>query len=146
MSGMESLEKVLALAVPQDPDLAMVLLMIRKIAAGELDDSQLANLGYQAFGREFERPLTLIRAYLIETASASTRQLRIVRQNHPKMTHDEGMMLDALALVRPDADAAQALLRQLCGSADVSAPLAAAHLLARALIDLGCPLGGTDRD
>ena len=76
MSGMESLEKVLALAVPQDPDLAMVLLMIRKIAAGEMDDSQLANLGYQAFGREFERPLTLIRAYLMPSAGRENETAR----------------------------------------------------------------------
>ncbi len=144
MKTAESLEKILSLVVPEDPDLALVLLMIRKMASGELHDSELANLGYQAFGREYERPLTLIRAYLIETASASTRPLKIVRHNHPRMTADEGRMLDALVLAPRDPQACTALLRELCAARDVSIPQAAAQLLARALIDMGCPLGAPD--
>ena len=141
MAHAESLENALSLTVPDDPDLALVLLMLRKMASGDLHDTELAELAYQAFGREYERPLTLIRAYMIEAASASQRRIRIVRQSCNRMTNDEGRMLDALVLATRDRDSAEVELRELCDSSEVVAPLAAAQLLAGALIDLGCPLG-----
>ncbi len=141
MNQAESKQKVLPLAVPQDPDLALVLLLLRRMASGDLHRDEIAALGYQAFGRDYERPLTLIRAYLIETCTGATRRISMVGKDHGRMTYDEGRLIDTLVLALRDGEGARAHLRELTGREDVDAPLAAARLLAGALIEMGCPLG-----
>ena len=113
MAQVESTKNLLPLAVPADPDLALVLLLIRKMASGSLHDQALAALAYQAFGREYERPLTLIRAYLIETCNASVRPVQLVRQECARMTYDEGRLIDALVLSLRDGEGARGHLQEL---------------------------------
>jgi hypothetical protein len=130
----------LTLAVPEDPDLGMMLMLLRRLASRDLHEPDVVRLAHQAFGRNFERPLTLIRAYLIETATACTVAIKIAPHGKDKMTADEGQMIAIVALAAEDPAAAEAQLRLLCKSNDVINPLIIAQVLAKALIELGCSL------
>lgn len=144
MEEIKARQESLPFAVPQDPDLALVLLLIRKIAAGTASCGEIEAFAYQAFGHDYERPLTLARAYLIETCTAAKHPIAVIGKDHPRMTADEALMIEALVLCRSDLGAAEDCLIALTDQAEPFAPLAAARLLAGALADLGCLLGDTE--
>lgn len=140
MPSPDALSKDLPLAVPSDPDLALVLALLRRMAARDLHEPELAEIAHQGFGRNFERPLTLLRAYLIETACASTRQIRIAPGASGRMTSDEGQMLSILSAAAHSPGTVLEMLEELCASSQVDAPRAIVGLLANVLTEAGCPL------
>lgn len=140
MPSSKALPRDLPLAVPNDPDLALVLALLRRMAARDLYEPEIAEIAHQGFGRNFERPLTLLRAYLIETASASTRQLRMAPGATGRMTDDEGRMLSILSAAAHSPNAVPVMLEELCASDQVEAPRAIVGLLANVLTQAGCPL------
>jgi hypothetical protein len=144
MTSPDAVFQDLPLAVPNDPDLALVLALLRRMAARDLHEPEIAEIAHQGFGRNFERPLTLLRAYLIETASASTRQIRIAPGATGRMTADEGRMLSILSAAAHRPGTVPGLLEELCASDRVDAPRAIVGLLANVLTEAGCPLTPVD--
>ncbi|MEQ1542219.1 MAG: hypothetical protein HOO94_04395 [Novosphingobium sp.] len=140
MSSLNAPSMDLPLAVPNDPDLALVLALLRRMAARDLFEPEIAEIAHQGFGHNFERPLTLLRAYLIETASASTRQIRMAPGATGRMTSDEGQMLTILSAAAHHPGQVSGMLQELCASSDVAAPQAIVGLLASVLTGAGCPL------
>ncbi len=76
----------------------IVLKLIRRMGAHGLHDAWASWIAVQHFGAAFRQPLTLLRCFMRELALASHRPIHIASCCAPRMTRDEALMLEALAL------------------------------------------------
>lgn len=86
----------LALPLPQAPQERVLLVMFRRMAIHGLQDSRAAMLALHHFGGGFRRPLTLMRCFMHELATGSTRHIRIAPCCASRMTLDESLMVGSV--------------------------------------------------
>ena len=109
--------------------------------ANGLDDACAAHAFVTAFGKDFRRPLILLRTLMMELSSVSTRPIQIAPWCCSRMTPDEGALLAVLGKSTTCEATANLLLTDMLGVRDAGGPLATATALAIAFADMGMPLG-----
>lgn len=126
---------------PDDPAPRLLLFAFRQMGAHGIDDATAAHAFVTTFGKDFRRPLVLLRTLMLELSAAARRPLQIAPWCCGRMTGCEGAVLGVVAKTLTNTPAAELLLADLLGTRDVQGPLATATALATAFADLGMPLG-----
>lgn len=126
---------------PDDPAQRLLLFGFRQMGANGLDDACAAHAFMTAFGKDFRRPLLLLRTLMMELSASATRPLQIAPWCCGRVTPAEGAFLAVTAKALTNERAAAFLLADLLAVRDASSPLATATALAIAFADLGMPLG-----
>lgn len=125
---------------PEDPGARLLLFGVRQMGANGLNDASAAHAFLVAFGKEFRRPLVLLRALMADMAAVSDGPIQIAPWCCPRMTGAEATVLAVLARARTNAPAARMLLRDLLGIRDANGIFATARVLSNSFADLGLPL------
>lgn len=116
------------------------LRIVRMMAIGGIDDAGAANALFSQYGGKYRRPLVLVRALMLELSRASNRRIKLAPPCCNRITHDEALMLRALA--RPE-QAFPACHTDACELLDSDQALAAAtcfQAVSACFADLGTPL------
>ncbi|HSX55905.1 MAG TPA: DUF6628 family protein [Sphingomonas sp.] len=140
MSAIATLGLALPRLQPDDPGARLLLFGIRQMGAGGLNDAAAAHAFVTAFGRDFRRPLILLRSLMAEMSAASAGPIQIAPWCCARMTAAESATIEIVARVTHDIPRARVLLADLLGVRQVDGVLATAHALANAFGDLGLPL------
>jgi hypothetical protein len=133
--------QVLPQLQPEDPAARLLIFGIRQMGAHGLDDACAAHAFVTAFGKDFRRPLLLLRTLMMEMSASSARPIQIAPWCCPRMTSSEATLLSVLSRSSENERAAGLLLADLLGKREAGAILATAGALAIAFADLGLPLG-----
>lgn len=126
---------------PEDPAQRLLLFGFRQMGAHGLDDACAAHAFVTAFGKDFRRPLILLRTLMMELSAASARPIQIAPWCCGRITPCEGAILAVLQKSMHSETSANLLLADMLGVRDAGGPLATATALAIAFADLGMPLG-----
>ncbi|MFD1787235.1 DUF6628 family protein [Sphingomonas floccifaciens] len=126
---------------PDDPAPRLLLFAVRQMGAHGVDDAAAAHAFITAFGKDFRRPLILLRTLMLELSSAAQRPLQIAPWCCSRMTGCESALLAVVAKSLDNEAAARLLLADLLATRDPTGPLATATALAMAFADCGLPLG-----
>lgn len=126
---------------PEDPAPRLLLFAFRQMGAHGVGDAAAAHAFITAFGKDFRRPLVLLRTLMLELSATAQRPLKIAPWCCGRMTGCEGALLATLGKSLTNEPAAHLLLADMLGTRDAAAPLATATALAIAFADLGMPLG-----
>lgn len=140
MSAIATLGHTLPRLQPEDPGARLLLFGIRQMGAGGLHDAAAAHAFVTAFGRDFRRPLILLRSLMAEMSTASAGPIQIAPWCCARMTAAESVTLESIARAPHDPARAHLLLADLLGVRQADGVLATAHALANAFADLGLPL------
>ncbi len=140
MTAIATLGLALPRLQPDDPGARLLLFGIRQMGAGGLHDAAAAHAFVTAFGRDFRRPLILLRSLMAEMSTASAGPIQIAPWCCARMTAAESATIEIIARVTHDIPRARVLLADLLGVRQVDGVLATAHALANAFTDLGLPL------
>lgn len=140
MTAIATLGLALPRLQPEDPGARLLLFGIRQMGAGGLNDAAAAHAFVTAFGRDFRRPLVLLRSLMAEMSTASAGPIQIAPWCCARMTAAESATIEIIARAPYDPARAQLLLADLLGVRQVDSVLATAHALANAFADLGLPL------
>jgi hypothetical protein len=140
MTAIATLGLALPRLQPEDPGARLLLFGIRQMGAGGLNDAAAAHAFVTAFGRDFRRPLILLRSLMAEMSTASAGPIQIAPWCCARMTAAESATIEIIARVTHDIPRARVLLADLLGVRQVDGVLATAHALANAFADLGLPL------
>lgn len=125
---------------PHDSGARLLLMGVRRLGVGGLNDAHAASLMIGAFGLSFRRPLVLMRALMAELARASQRSIMIAPSSCCRMTIAESMLLRVVAGANGQPRRAHALLCHLCGIDGAIGVLSSAQAVAQAFADLGRPV------
>lgn len=125
---------------PDDPPARLLLFAFRQMGAHGVDDATAAHAFVTAFGRNFRRPLILLRTLMLELSAAATGPLQIAPWCCSRMTGCEGALLAVVGKSLRSERAAEMLLADMLGVRDAKGALATATALAIAFADLGMPL------
>lgn len=125
--------EMLPLPLPEGRTERAALVILRRMAAHGFRDAAATMLALETFGTGFRRVLVLLRAYMVELARGSNRTISLAPCCAMRMTDDEGLMMEALALAGEDSAAAARSLRLLSRNAHVGEPLSVACMVNRAL-------------
>ncbi len=137
---LHSLSEMLPHGWPSHEDRLLLLYGIRRTGAHGLHDAAAAHAYMTAFGREFRRPLLLLRALMAEVSKTSANPIQIAPCCCPRMTSGEAALVDVLGSVETHPERAELLLRDLLGVRHAGGLVATAHLLSLAFRDGGRPL------
>ncbi|MFV0623120.1 DUF6628 family protein [Sphingomonas sp. ac-8] len=118
----------------------LLLFGIRRTGAHGLNDAAAAHAFMTAFGKDFRRPLLLLRALMAEVSKVSANPIQIAPWCCPRMTAGEAALVEIVASVEAHPERAQLLLGDLLGIRHAGGSTATAHLLALAFRDGGMPL------
>ncbi|HEY0622201.1 DUF6628 family protein [Sphingomonas sp.] len=140
MTAIATLGHALPRLQPEDPGARLLLFGIRQMGAGGLHDAAAAHAFVTAFGRDFRRPLVLLRSLMAEMSTASAGPIQIAPWCCARMTAAESATLESIARAPHDPARAHLLLADLLGVRQADGVLATAHALANAFADLGLPL------
>ena len=140
MTAIATLGLALPRLQPEDPGARLLLFGIRQMGAGGLSDAAAAHAFVTAFGRDFRRPLILLRSLMAEMSTASAGPIQIAPWCCARMTAAESATIEIIARAPCDPARARVLLADLLGVRQVDGVLATAHALANAFTDLGLPL------
>ena len=140
MTTVQDLRSAVLQPQPDDPAQRLLLFGFRQMGAHGLDDACAAHAFVTAFGKDFRRPLILLRTLMMELSAASTRPIQIAPWCCCRITPCEGAILAVLQKSMTSDTAANLLLADMLGVRDASGPLATATALAIAFADLGMPL------
>lgn len=140
MTTSEKLSAGLGPAQPCDPAQRLLLFGIRQLGANGLDDACAAHAFVTAFGKDFRRPLLLLRTFMMELSTLAARPIQIAPWCCGRMTHSEATLLAVLTRANEKPGAARILLADLLGVRDASGVLATGTALAAAFGDQGMPL------
>jgi hypothetical protein len=130
----------LSMPIPTGAAERLTLFCIRRMGAHGIRDAHAANLMLNRFGLPFRRPLVLLRAFMVELARASRRQITIAPCCATRMTLDEARVLAALRTSAGSEHRASRHLGRLTESGQTAGSLCAAAAYNLALADLGYPL------
>lgn len=133
-------ETIVPHPVPDGRVARTLLLAIRRIAAGGLDDAYAANLFMGTLGMGYRRPLMFLRVLMREVSRVSQRSVPIAPCCCPRMTEGEAAFLLAIESGRSAPEVARAALARTTGTLDMLPALSIAQALGDALDDLGRPL------
>jgi len=125
----------------EDPAARLLIFAVRRMGAEGLSDASAAHAFVTAFGKDFRRPLVLLRTLIAELSATSARPIQIAPWCCPRLTPSEGAILDVLQRSLTDEPVAALLLADLMGVRQAAGALATASALAIAFADLGLPLG-----
>jgi hypothetical protein len=131
--------------LPACPNGRVALFAMRRMGAHGLADARAAHALFTAFGREFRRPLTLLRALMADLAAAASDTIAIAPCCCARMTPAEEALLTVLVRAETAPAAARLLLVDLLGTARVDGVLASAAALSAAFADAGRPVTGARR-
>lgn len=126
---------------PEDAGARLLLFGVRQMGMHGLQDACAAHSFVTAFGKDFQRPLVLLRALMQEISATSARPVQIAPWCCPRMTGAEAALLDVIGRVRTRPQSAAVLLADMLGVRDASGVLVTAHALANAFADLALPIG-----
>ena len=132
-------------AGPADDASRLLLFGIRRMAAGGLNDAHVAAAFLMAFGKNYRRPLILLRALMAELARAAKQAIVIAPCCCPRMTAGEHELVSAVTASAADARVAHRGIATLIATPTALGALTSAQALAQSFLDLGQPLGGFDR-
>ncbi|ATE63200.1 DUF6628 family protein [Rhizorhabdus dicambivorans] len=135
-----STARLLPHSAPDESGARLLLLSVRRIGVGGLNDAHAASQMIGAFGLGFRRPLVLVRALMAELARASSRSIMIAPSCCCRMTMAEAMLVRAVAGANSDPRAAHDRLCRLCGIETAIGVLSSAQAVAQAFADLGRPV------
>ena len=135
-----TLSAVLPHLLPEDPNARLLLFAFRRMGAHGLKDAHAANAMMQAFGTDFRRPLTLLRAMMADLASGATCAIAIAPCCCRRMTHAEHAMLSIVARAETKPGVARLLLGDLIGVRRPDGVLASITVVAQAFEDAGRPI------
>jgi hypothetical protein len=118
----------------------ILLVAIRRIASGGLDDAHAANLLLGALGMGYRRPLMFLRVLMAEVSRVSERQIAIAPCCCSRMTEGEAAFLLAIESGRDHHHVARGALARITGTLDMLPALSIAQALGDSLEDIGRPL------
>lgn len=118
----------------------LLLFGIRRTGAHGLNDAAAAHAFMTAFGKDFRRPILLLRALMAEVSKISANPIQIAPWCCPRMTAGEAALVEIVASVEIQPERAELLLGDLLGVRHAGGLTATAHLLALAFRDEGLPL------
>jgi hypothetical protein len=87
---------------PDDPAARLVIFALRRMGAYGLADASVSHAYLTAFGKDFRRPLILMRTLLAEMSAHATQSIGIAPWCCSRMTPHEATLLDVLALTQHD--------------------------------------------
>lgn len=125
---------------PDDSARRLVIFGFRQMGAYGLDDACTAHSFMTAFGKDFRRPLILMRTLMLELSQSSQGPIQIAPWCCARLTPAEASLLAVLGASMTNDRAAGLLLADMLGVRDASGPLATATALAIAFADMGMPL------
>lgn len=140
MSPTTTLTAALPALQPQDPAARLLLFGMRQMGAYGLNDGCAAHAFVTAFGKDFRRPLVLLRALMADMSAISEGPIAIAPWCCPRMTGAEATLLTVLSRARTNPRAARMLLCDLLGVRDANGVFATARAVANSFADLGLPL------
>jgi len=126
--------------LPEDPNARLLLFAFRRMGAHGLKDAHATHALMQGFGRDFRRPLMLLRAMMADVASGATCAISIAPCCCCRMTHAEHAMLTIIARAETAPDSARLLLSDLIGTRQPDGVLASITVVAQAFADAGRPI------
>jgi hypothetical protein len=125
---------------PDQKTARTLLVALRRIAAGGLEDASATNLFMGSFGIGYRRPLMFLRVLMQELSRVSKRAIPVAPCCCPRMTDGEAAILRAIDGGTANPEAARAALSRVSGTLDLLPALSVAQALAASLEDLGRPL------
>lgn len=141
MSVSTALSTALPALQPEDAGARLFLFGVRQMGSNGLHDACAAHAFVTAFGKDFQRPLVLLRALMQEMSAMSAGPIQIAPWCCARMTGAEAALLEVLGRVRTNPQSAAVLLADMLGIRDATGVLVTAHALANAFADLALPLG-----
>ena len=117
-----------------------MLIAIRRIAAGGIDDASAANLLLGAFGMGYRRPLMFLRVLMQEISRVSQQPISVAPCCCPRMTEGEAAILLAIDSATTHPEVVRAALSRVTATLDLLPALSVAQALGTALEDLGRPI------
>jgi hypothetical protein len=126
--------------VPEGRVALTLLVAMRRIASGGLEDASAANMLLATFGIGYRRPLMFLRIFMAELARVSAHQITLAPCCCARMTDAESSLLLAIESGRAHPDLARAALARVTGTLDSRAALSVAQSLNSVLEDLGRPI------
>jgi hypothetical protein len=135
-----AVEKLVPHPLPDGRVARTMLVAIRRIAAGGLDDAHAANILIGALGMGYRRPMMFLRVLMAEVSRVSAQSIAIAPCCCPRMTEGEAAFLLAIESGRDHPHVARAALARMAGTLDMLPALSVAQALGDALDDIGRPL------
>lgn len=127
--------------IPHNPPTEKValtmLVAIRRLAAGGLNDAHATNILMGDFGMAYRRPLMFLRVLMGEVSRVSQNQITIAPCCCPRMTEGEAAFLLLIESARSNPELARNVLVRMTGTLDCLAALSVAQALGDALEDIG---------
>ena len=136
----QSLTQLLRYPAPTGRIARSVLVTMRRIAIGGIDDAHATNQLIGTLGLGYRRPLIFLRVLMTEIERISTRPIAVAPCCCPHMTEGEAALLLAIDTGSAHPDVARAAIARITGSLDGAPALSIAQALADALDDIGRPL------
>lgn len=127
-------------AAPEQRVARTLLIALRRIAAGGIDDASAANLLLGTFGIGYRRPLMFLRVLMQEVSRVSQNQIAIAPCCCPRMTEGEAAILLAIDSGTAHPEVARTAMARVMGTLDLAPALSVAQALGDALADLGRPI------
>lgn len=125
---------------PEQQTARVLLIALRRMAAGGIDDASAANLMLGSFGIGYRRPLMFLRILMQETSRVAQQSISIAPCCCPRMTEGEAAILLAIDSAAAHPDVVRAALARVTGTLDLSPVMSVAQALGDALADLGRPI------
>ncbi len=142
MSTPEDSAPTLCLPLPTACTDRTILLMMRRMGTHGLRDAQAVMLAMRFFGTGFRQPLVLLRCFMAEVAQASERSIMLSPCCARRMTRDEGLLLETLAMCRQNPSRAKGDLGELTGCEHACRAFTVALAFNNALANAGRQLEG----
>lgn len=140
MTQPDALTLLIPHPAPDQKTARTLLIALRRIAAGGIDDASAANLLLGAFGMGYRRPLMFLRVLMQEISRVSQHQIAIAPCCCPRMTEGEAAILLCIESGAAHPDMARAALSRVTGTLDLAPALSIAQALGDALADVGRPI------
>ncbi len=118
----------------------LFLKVARFMAIGGINDARAAALLLGCFGRNYRRPLILIRALVLEIARVSERRIQLAPPCSIRMTRDEALMLRALGREEWQIERGHADACELLATSSALGAATCFQAVSACFSDLGAPL------
>ncbi len=140
MTDVRTATTLLPHALPVCENARIALFAIRRMGANGLSDARAAHLLFTAFGRDFRRPLVLLRALMADLAGTASGTIAIAPCCCARMTPAENALLTILSRIDYAPDTARLLMADLLGVRRVDGVLASAAAVSAVFADEGRPV------
>jgi hypothetical protein len=140
MTNSVTLETLIPHPAPTETVARTILVAIRRLASGGLNDAHATTLLMGDFGMAYRRPLMFLRILMGEVSRIAERQIPIAPCCCPRMTEGEASFLVIIDSARDHPECARTAIARMAGTLDCLPALSVAQALADALDDIGHPL------